>query len=79
MRTPALGWVGELLRLKPAPIPWGAAFRTGIAVVTPVAIGMAVGQQGAGYQTKARSPESWPNCAPRMRCWPARSGTAPLG
>jgi hypothetical protein len=46
MRTPALGWVGELLRLKPAPIPWGAAFRTGIAVVTPVAIGMEVGQQG---------------------------------
>ncbi|TAM66563.1 MAG: FUSC family protein [Microbacteriaceae bacterium] len=48
MKTPALGWVGQLLRPRPAPIPWGLAVRMGIAVVGPVAVGMAAGELGFG-------------------------------
>ena len=48
MRSLALGWVVELFRLKPAPIPWAVAVRMGFAIVTPVAVGMAVGELGFG-------------------------------
>lgn len=44
MRTPPLQWVAELLRPKPAPIPWALAVRTAIAIATPVGVGMAIGQ-----------------------------------
>ncbi|HWU59930.1 MAG TPA: hypothetical protein VN045_14510, partial [Microbacteriaceae bacterium] len=44
MRTPPLQWVAELLRPKPAPIPWAIAVRTAIAIATPVGVGMAIGQ-----------------------------------
>lgn len=43
-----LGWVVELFRLKPAPIPWAVAVRMGFAIVTPVAVGMAMGELGFG-------------------------------
>jgi len=46
MKAPALGWVGQLLRPKSAPIPWGRAVRSGVAVVTPATVGMATGQLG---------------------------------
>ena len=48
MRVPELDWVVQLLRPKPAPIPWGLAVRMGIAIVTPVAIGMAINELGLG-------------------------------
>ncbi|WP_308465951.1 FUSC family protein [Rathayibacter soli] len=48
MKTPALGWVGQLLRPKSAPIPWSLAVRMGIAIVTPVAVGMALNELGIG-------------------------------
>lgn len=44
----APAWVLELLRPRPAPIPWARSVRTAVAVVTPVSIGMAVGQLGPG-------------------------------
>jgi uncharacterized membrane protein YccC len=48
MRTPALRWIVELLRLKPAPIPWAVAVRMGFAIVTPVAVGIAMDELGVG-------------------------------
>ncbi|WP_082487042.1 FUSC family protein [Leifsonia sp. Root112D2] len=48
MRTPAVGWVGQLLRPQPAPIPWARAVRSAVAIVTPVAVGMSIGQLGPG-------------------------------
>lgn len=48
MKIPATGWVGRLLRPQPAPIPWAQAIRAGVAVVTPVSIGMATGQLAPG-------------------------------
>lgn len=44
MRSPPFAWVAELLRPKPARIPWALAVRTAIAISTPVGVGMATGQ-----------------------------------
>jgi uncharacterized membrane protein YccC len=46
--VPALGWVRELLRPKPAKAPWDLAVLTGIAIATPVGIGMATGNLATG-------------------------------
>lgn len=46
--VPAPSWVLQLLRPQPAPVPWSRALRTGLAVVAPVAIGMAIGELGPG-------------------------------
>lgn len=48
MTTPTIGWVAELVRPRPAPIPWPRVLRTGIAVGAPVSVGMAIGQLGPG-------------------------------
>lgn len=45
---PAPAWVRQLLRPRPAPVPWGRVVRTGLAVVGPVAVGMATGHLGPG-------------------------------
>jgi uncharacterized membrane protein YccC len=44
MRSPPFAWGAELLRPKPARIPWALAVRTAVAVATPVGFGMAIGQ-----------------------------------
>ncbi|HET8599638.1 MAG TPA: FUSC family protein [Segeticoccus sp.] len=41
-------WVRQLLRPRPAPIPWGRAVRTSLAVVGPVSTGMATGHLAPG-------------------------------
>jgi len=46
--VPAPAWVRQLLRPRPAPIPWGRVVRTGLAVVGPVSLGMAGGNLGPG-------------------------------
>ncbi len=48
LTVPALGWVRELLRPKPAQTPWTLAVLTGIAIATPVAVGMATGNLATG-------------------------------
>lgn len=48
LTVPALGWVRELLRPKPAPIPWSLAALTGIGVAAPVAVGIATGNLAPG-------------------------------
>ncbi|MCX7520797.1 FUSC family protein [Microbacterium sp. STN6] len=48
MVSQSIGWVAELLRPKPAPIPWPRVLRTAVAVATPVSVGMAIGQLGGG-------------------------------
>ena len=41
-------WVRQLLRPRPAPIPWERAVRTALAVVGPVSGGMATGHLAPG-------------------------------
>ena len=43
-----VGWVGELVRPRAAPVPWSRALRTAVAVVVPVSLGSAAGQLGIG-------------------------------
>lgn len=41
-------WVRQLLRPRPAPVPWERALRTGLAVVGPVSVGMGTGHLAPG-------------------------------
>lgn len=43
-----LNWLLELARPRPAPVPWGAAARCGLAVAGPVAVGLALGRGPLG-------------------------------
>ncbi|WP_327296361.1 MULTISPECIES: FUSC family protein [unclassified Streptomyces] len=41
-------WLIRGLRPQPAPVPWAAVVRAGIALAAPLAVGLAVGQAGYG-------------------------------
>jgi uncharacterized membrane protein YccC len=43
-----LNWLLEIARPKPAPIPWGGAVRSALAVAGPVAVGLALGRGSLG-------------------------------
>lgn len=49
--VPAPHWLSELVRVRPAPVPWWLAFRAALAVAVPAAVGIAVGEVVIGMQT----------------------------
>jgi uncharacterized membrane protein YccC len=41
-------WLTEAVRIKPAPVPWGAMVRAAFAICAPLAVGIVVGRRDVG-------------------------------
>lgn len=48
LELPAPDWIVEIVRPRPAPVPWADAARAAVVLTTPLAVGLALGQPGLG-------------------------------
>src|SRR5258708_33732705 len=42
------GWLTEIVRPRPAPVPWGEMIRAALAIGVPLSVGMALGRRDMG-------------------------------
>src|SRR5258708_12182745 len=42
------GWLTEIVRPRPAPVPWGEMIRAALAIGVPLSVGMALGRRDLG-------------------------------